>query len=98
MAFGMTINVYSAIGLMMLFGIVKEELDLPVDHPHAARSGDSTARLSIVATMSHCAIPDDDHRDRCGHDSDRPGSRRLRHGSRASMAITILGGQVLCLV
>jgi HAE1 family hydrophobic/amphiphilic exporter-1 len=99
MAFGMTINVYSAIGLMMLFGIVKKNSILQVDYTNTLRAqGMERHEALIVANhvrlrpilMTTIAII-------AGMIPIALG-RGAGSGSRASMAVTILGGQVLCLL
>jgi HAE1 family hydrophobic/amphiphilic exporter-1 len=99
MAFGMTINVYSAIGLMMLFGIVKKNSILQVDYTNTLRAQGMERHAAIIAanhvrlrpilmtTISIVAgmIP-------------IAFGRGAGAGSRASMAVTIIGGQLLCLL
>ena len=99
MAFGMTINVYSAIGLMMLFGIVKKNSILQVDYTNTLRD-QGMDRYSAIIQANHVRL--------------RPilmttisivagmlpiaFGRGAGSGSRASMAVTIIGGQLLCLL
>jgi HAE1 family hydrophobic/amphiphilic exporter-1 len=99
MAFGMTINVYSAIGLMMLFGIVKKNSILQVDYTNTLRA-EGIERHQAMIQANHVRL--------------RPilmttisiiagmlpiaFGRGAGSGSRASMAVTIIGGQVLCLL
>ncbi len=99
MAFGMTINVYSAIGLMMLFGIVKKNSILQVDYTNTLRA-QGMDRHEAIIQANHVRL--------------RPilmttiaiiagmlpiaFGRGAGSGSRASMAVTIIGGQVLCLL
>jgi len=99
MAFGMTINVYSAIGLMMLFGVVKKNSILQVDYTNTLR-GEGLDRHSAIIQANHVRL--------------RPilmttisivagmlpiaFGRGAGSGSRASMAVTIIGGQILCLL
>jgi HAE1 family hydrophobic/amphiphilic exporter-1 len=99
MAFGMTINVYSAIGLMMLFGIVKKNSILQVDYTNTLRA-QGMERHEAIIQANHVRL--------------RPilmttiaiiagmlpiaFGRGAGSGSRASMAVTIIGGQVLCLL
>jgi HAE1 family hydrophobic/amphiphilic exporter-1 len=99
MAFGKTINVYSAIGLMMLFGIVKKNSILQVDYTNTLRvQGLPKHEALVVANhvrlrpilMTTIAII-------AGMIPIALG-RGAGAGSRASMAITILGGQLLCLL
>ena len=99
MTFGMTLNVYSAIGMLMLFGIVKKNSILQVDYTNTLRSEGMERHKAIIAanhvrlrpilmtTLSIVAgmIP-------------IAFGRGAGAGSRASMAVTILGGQVLCLL
>src|SRR5438067_4466618 len=99
MAFGMTVNVYSAIGLMMLFGIVKKNSILQVDYTNTLREQGIERHDALIASnhvrlrpilMTTIAIV-------AGMIPIALG-RGAGAGSRASMAITILGGQVLCLL
>jgi hydrophobic/amphiphilic exporter-1 (mainly G- bacteria), HAE1 family len=96
---GMTINVYSAIGMLMLFGIVKKNSILQVDYTntlrergmerHEALVSASIVRLRpiLMTTISIIAgmLP-------------IAFGRGAGAGSRASMAVTIIGGQILCLL
>jgi HAE1 family hydrophobic/amphiphilic exporter-1 len=99
MAFGMTVNVYSAIGMLMLFGIVKKNSILQVDYTNTLREQGMERHDALVAA-SHVRL--------------RPilmttiaiiagmlpiaFGRGAGAGSRASMAVTIIGGQILCLL
>jgi HAE1 family hydrophobic/amphiphilic exporter-1 len=99
MACGMTINVYSAIGLMMLFGIVKKNSILQVDYTNTLRE-EGMDRHQALIQANHVRL--------------RPilmttiaivagmlpiaFGRGAGSGSRASMAVTIIGGQILCLL
>jgi HAE1 family hydrophobic/amphiphilic exporter-1 len=99
MATGNTLNVYSAIGLMMLFGIVKKNSILQVDYTNTLRARGMDRREALVAA-NHVRL--------------RPilmttlsivagmlpiaFGRGAGAGSRASMAVTIIGGQALCLL
>jgi len=99
MAFGMTLNVYSAIGLMMLFGVVKKNSILQVDYTNTLRA-QGMERHEALIQANHVRL--------------RPilmttiaivagmlpiaFGKGAGAGSRASMAVTIIGGQVLCLL
>lgn len=99
MAFGMTINVYSAIGLMMLFGVVKKNSILQVDYTNTLRA-QGLEKTDALIQANHVRL--------------RPilmttiaivagmlpiaFGRGAGAGSRASMAVTIIGGQILCLL
>jgi len=99
MAFGMTINVYSAIGMMMLFGIVKKNSILQVDYTNTLRAEGIDRHTAIIQAnhvrlrpilMTTIAIV-------AGMLPISLG-RGAGSGSRASMAVTIIGGQLLCLL
>ena len=99
MAFGMTLNIYSAIGMMMLFGIVKKNSILQVDYTNTLIAT-GMERNEAIVTANHVRL--------------RPilmttiaiiagmlpiaFGRGAGAGSRASMAVTIIGGQSLCLL
>jgi HAE1 family hydrophobic/amphiphilic exporter-1 len=99
MAFGMTINVYSAIGLMMLFGVVKKNSILQVDYTNTLRETNIDRHQAMIQAnrvrlrpilMTTIAIV-------AGMLPIAFG-RGAGSGSRASMAVTIIGGQILCLL
>ncbi len=99
MAFGMTVNVYSAIGLMMLFGIVKKNSILQVDYTNTLRARGMERHEALIAAnhvrlrpilMTTIAIIAGMFPIAFG--------RGAGAGSRASMAVTIIGGQMLCLL
>jgi HAE1 family hydrophobic/amphiphilic exporter-1 len=97
--FGMTLNVYSAIGMLMLFGIVKKNSILQVDYTNTLRA-QGMERHEALIVANHVRL--------------RPIlmttisivagmlpialGRGAGAGSRASMAVTIIGGQMLCLL
>jgi len=99
MIFGMTLNVYSAIGMLMLFGIVKKNSILQVDYTNTLRE-QGMERHEALVVASHVRL--------------RPilmttiaiiaGMLPIAFGagagagSRATMAVTIIGGQMLCLL
>jgi HAE1 family hydrophobic/amphiphilic exporter-1 len=97
--FGMTLNVYSAIGLIMLFGIVKKNSILQVDYTNALRAAGMPRHEALIMAnhvrlrpilMTTIAII-------AGMIPIAFG-RGEGAGSRASMAVTIIGGQCLCLL
>jgi HAE1 family hydrophobic/amphiphilic exporter-1 len=99
MAFGMTLNVYSAIGLMMLFGIVKKNSILQVDYTNTLRAEGIERHKALIAAnhvrlrpilMTTTAI--------IAGMLPIAFGRGAGAGSRASMAVTIIGGQMLCLL
>src|SRR5438045_1994342 len=99
MAFGMTVNVYSAIGLMMLFGIVKKNSILQVAYTNTLREQGIERHEALIQAnhvrlrpilMTTIAIVAGMIPIALGLGAGA--------GSRASMAVTILGGQVLCLL
>jgi HAE1 family hydrophobic/amphiphilic exporter-1 len=99
LVFSRTLNVYSAIGLMMLFGIVKKNSILQVDYTNTLRQ-QGMERHEAMIQANHVRL--------------RPilmttiaiiagmipiaFGRGAGAGSRSSMALTIIGGQILCLL
>ncbi len=97
--FGETLNIFSALGILMLFGVVKKNSILQIDHINVLRAGGQERYAAIVAgcrdrlrpilmtTLALVAglIP--------MAVAQTPGSAALR-----SVAIIIIGGQSLCLL
>jgi hydrophobic/amphiphilic exporter-1 (mainly G- bacteria), HAE1 family len=99
LAFGMTLNVYSAIGMLMLFGIVKKNSILQVDYTNTLRAEGMERHEAMITAnrvrlrpilMTTISIV-------AGMAPIALG-RGAGAGSRASMAVTIIGGQMLCLL
>ncbi|HLQ77627.1 MAG TPA: efflux RND transporter permease subunit, partial [Terriglobia bacterium] len=96
---GKTLNVYSGIGMLMLFGIVKKNSILQVDYTNTLRDQGMERHAALISAnhvrlrpilMTTVAIV-------AGMLPIALG-RGAGAGSRASMAITIIGGQMLCLL
>jgi HAE1 family hydrophobic/amphiphilic exporter-1 len=96
---GKTLNVYSGIGMLMLFGIVKKNSILQVDYTNTLRDQGMERHEALIAAnhvrlrpilMTTVAIVAGMLPIALGRGSGA--------GSRASMAITIIGGQMLCLL
>jgi len=96
---GKTLNVYSGIGMLMLFGIVKKNSILQVDYTNTLREQGMERHDALIAAnhvrlrpilMTTVAIVAGMLPIALGRGSGA--------GSRASMAITIIGGQMLCLL
>jgi HAE1 family hydrophobic/amphiphilic exporter-1 len=97
--FGHTLNVYSGIGMLMLFGIVKKNSILQVDYTNTLRERGMSRTEALIAAnhvrlrpilMTTISIV-------AGMLPIALG-RGAGAGSRASMAVTIIGGQMLCLL
>ncbi len=99
LAFNRTLNVYSAIGLMMLFGVVKKNSILQVDYTNTLRKQGMERHEALIAAnhvrlrpilMTTIAIIAGMVPIALGQGAGA--------GSRSSMALTIIGGQILCLL
>ncbi|RPJ55088.1 MAG: efflux RND transporter permease subunit [Acidobacteria bacterium] len=99
LAFDRTLNVYSAIGLMMLFGVVKKNSILQVDYTNTLRAQGMERHEALIAAnhvrlrpilMTTISIIAGMVPIALGRGSGA--------GSRSSMALTIIGGQILCLL
>jgi HAE1 family hydrophobic/amphiphilic exporter-1 len=99
LVFDMTLNVYSAIGMLMLFGIVKKNSILQVDYTNTLREQGMERHEALITAnrvrlrpilMTTIAIIAGMFPIALGQGAGA--------GSRASMAVTIIGGQVLCLL
>jgi HAE1 family hydrophobic/amphiphilic exporter-1 len=96
---GQTVNIFSGLGLLLLFGIVKKNAILQVDYTNTLRAQGMDRHEALIAAnhvrlrpilMTTIAI--------IAGMTPIAFGRGSGAGSRASMAVTIIGGQVLCLL
>ena len=92
---GTTLNIFSAIGFIMLMGLVTKNAILLVDFFNQARGRGTPGPRGAARGRAHpaAAHPDDDARHGVRHDAARarPGRRRQQ---RAPMAHAVIGGLI----
>ena len=74
-ATGCTMNIWSAIGVLMLFGVVKKNAILQVDYTNVLRERACPGTRPSSGPRPAAAHPDDDHLHHGGHDPHRPRQR-----------------------
>jgi HAE1 family hydrophobic/amphiphilic exporter-1 len=96
---GKTMNIYSAIGVLMLFGVVKKNAILQVDYTNVLRQR-GLARSEAIITADHARLRPILMTTICIIAGMLPIALGKGDGSasRAAMATVVVGGQTLCLL
>ena len=97
-ATGRTLNLWSALGILLLFGIVKKNSILQVDYTNVLRAQGHAAARGDRRGVPHpsAADPDDDSAIIAGLIPTALGIG-VGGAQRSAIAVTIIGGQSLCL-